>query len=483
MTFTEPAFWLLVFVAYALWLNLRRNYRARLVGLLLCSLIFYGAHRWQLLPLLLTYCLVDWYVARWIERSRRPRLVLWLGVAFNVGVLAYFKYTPLLQNTAASLGLVSHRAVTEWEIPFGISFYAFTGIAYLVDVYRQVLPAECHLLRYSLSAVFFPHLVAGPILRPQEFLTQLAPQSLPKSRPLSMEAALLIARGLFKKLVLADRIALAIDPFLAHVNDASTQGVWSLPYIYLYAFQIYFDFSGYTDIARGLGLAFGFRWPENFNRPYLATSIQEFWARWHMTLSRFLKDYLYIPLGGNRRGAARTNINLLATMLLGGLWHGAAWSFMIWGGLHGIFLIIHRRWLRSPLRAHLPRMGWRGQAIRLASIALTFHAVCLAWCFFRLTDWSASLSCIEHVWAFSLNRAFAGGACDASLWLLLAAYALAAWIAVRLPRLLWTLDLSPRLAAMPLSRGFVWGFSLALMMLALLLSPGGERPAFIYFQF
>ena len=133
--------------------------------------------------------------------------------------------------------------------------------------------------------------------------------------------------------------------------DPSTQGVWSLPYIYLYAFQIYFDFSGYTDIARGLGLAFGFRWPENFDRPYLATSIQEFWARWHMTLSRFLKDYLYIPLGGNRRGTLRTHINLLATMLLGGLWHGAAWSFMIWGGLHGIFLIIHRLWSRLPLRA------------------------------------------------------------------------------------------------------------------------------------
>jgi len=483
MTFTEPAFWLLAILAYILWLNFRRHYRARLTGLLLCSLVFYGAHRWQLLPLLLTYCLVDWYAARWIERSRRPRLVLWLGIAFNLGVLGYFKYTALFQNTAACLGLAAHRAAMDWEIPFGISFYAFTGIAYLVDVYRQVVPAERQLLRYSLSAVFFPHLVAGPILRPQEFLTQLAPEALPEPRSLSMEAALLIARGLFKKLVLADRIALAIDPFLAHVTDASTQGVWSLPYIYLYAFQIYFDFSGYTDIARGLGLAFGFRWPENFDRPYLATSIQEFWARWHMTLSRFLKDYLYIPLGGNRKGVVRTNINLMATMLLGGLWHGAAWSFMIWGGLHGVFLIVHRLWSRSSLCARLPATGWRGQAVRMASIALTFNAVCLAWCFFRLTDWSASLACIQHVWAFSLERALAGGARDVSLWLLLASYALATWIAARLPRWLWTLDWTPRQAALPVSRGFVWGFSVGLMILALLLSPGGERPAFIYFQF
>jgi alginate O-acetyltransferase complex protein AlgI len=483
MTFTEPAFWLLAGVAYILWLNLQTHYQARLSGLLLCSLIFYGAHRWQLLPLLLAYCLIDWYVARWIAQSRRPRLVLWLGIGFNLGVLAYFKYTPLFQDTAVALGLASYRARADWEIPFGISFYAFTGIAYLVDVYRRVVPAERQLGRYSLSAVFFPHLVAGPILRPQEFLTQLAPESLPEPRPLSMEAALLIARGLFKKLVLADRIALAIDPFLAHVTDASTQGVWSLPYIYLYAFQIYFDFSGYTDIARGLGLAFGFRWPENFDRPYLATSIQEFWARWHMTLSRFLKDYLYIPLGGNRRGAFRTNVNLLLTMLLGGLWHGAAWSFMIWGGLHGTFLIIHRLWSKSSLGGQLPVTGWRGRAIRAASIVLTFHAVCLAWCFFRLTDWSASLACIQRVWAFSPDRALAGGACDASLWLLLASYALAAWIAARVPRWFWTLDWAPRLAALPLTRGFLWGFSLALMMLALLLSPGGERPAFIYFQF
>jgi D-alanyl-lipoteichoic acid acyltransferase DltB (MBOAT superfamily) len=483
MTFTEPSFWLLAIVAYVLWLTLQRDYRVRLGAILLCSLVFYGAHRWQLLPLLLAYCLVDWSVARWMERSRRPRPVLWLGIAFNLGVLAYFKYMPLFQNTAASLGLVFHRASADWDIPFGISFYAFTGIAYLVDVYRHVVPAERQLLRYSLSAVFFPHLVAGPILRPQEFLTQLTPESLPEPRAPSMEATFLIARGLFKKLVLADRIALAIDPFLAHVADASTQGVWSLPYIYLYAFQIYFDFSGYTDIARGLGLAFGFRWPENFDRPYLATCIQEFWARWHMTLSRFLKDYLYIPLGGNRRGTLRTNFNLLVTMLLGGLWHGAAWSFMIWGGLHGIFLVIHRLWSRSSLRARLPVAGASGQVVRMASIALTFNAVCLCWCFFRLTDWSASLACIRHVWEFSSDRMLAGGACDASLWLLLASYALAAWFAGRLPRWFWTLDLAPRLTALPVSRGFIWGFSVALVILALLLSPGGDRPAFIYFQF
>ena len=183
----------------------------------------------------------------------------------------------------------------------GISFYSFTGIAYMVDIYRRARPAEPSLWRYSLFTSFFPQLVAGPILRAEEFLPQLKPDELPQRPEMPTEALALIARGYFKKLVLADSIALAIDPFFVDVMNPATLGVWSLPYLYLYAAQIYFDFSGYTDIARGLGLAFGFRWPENFSAPYLAASIRDFWRRWHMTLSRFMRDYLYIPLGGKPR--------------------------------------------------------------------------------------------------------------------------------------------------------------------------------------
>ena len=181
------------------------------------------------------------------------------------------------------------------------------------------------------------------------------------TRPLEpAEGAFLIARGFFKKLVLADSIAVAIDPFFANVSDPSTAGVWALPYIYLYALQIYFDFSGYTDIARGLGLWFGFRWPENFNWPYLATSVQDFWRRWHMTLSRFLRDYLYIPLGGSRGGPLRVAAALMVTMLLGGLWHGASWSFMLWGGLHGA--VPHHQSVVGHDRAARPSRGTHRRA-------------------------------------------------------------------------------------------------------------------------
>jgi alginate O-acetyltransferase complex protein AlgI len=227
------------------------------------------------------------------------------------------------------------------------------------------IAAETNLWRYALFTSFFPHLVAGPILRPKEFLAHLQPKLMP-TRPLApAEATFLIARGFFKKLVLADSLAVAIDPFFANITHPSTAGVWSLPYIYLYALQIYFDFSGYTDIARGLGLWFGFRWPENFNWPYLATSVQDFWRRWHMTLSRFLRDYLYIPLGGSRGEPLHTAAALMITMLLGGLWHGPSWSFMLWGGLHGCFLIVNRIWSSSTLCQRLellrgpPALAWR----------------------------------------------------------------------------------------------------------------------------
>jgi alginate O-acetyltransferase complex protein AlgI len=490
MTFTETPFWSLTAVVFGLWLLCRRSYRATLGLLLAGSMVFYGYHHWPLLFLLLAYCLVDWGAGLWIARSGRPRLPLTLGVAFNLTVLAYWKYTPLLLRTAARLALALDLPSPpappgDWLIPFGISFYAFTGIAYLVDVYRRCTPAEPSFLRYTLSAMFFPHLVAGPILRPSEFLEKLRPAVLPDRPEAPLEAVQLLARGFFKKLVIADRIALAIDPFFVHVADGSTAGVWSLPYVYLYALQIYFDFSGYTDIARGLGLLFGFRWPDNFNLPYLAGSVKEFWARWHITLSRFLRDYLYLPLGGNRHGRWRTYRNLMVTMLLGGLWHGASWSFMLWGGLHGLYLVLHRLWSDCPVAARLGRRtGVAGGLWRLACVVLTFHSVCLAWCFFRLSVASESLSCVRKWFVFDADKLLAGGAGGLSLWLLLAVYGAMVWVAHHAGKVLPALaELEVRLVRGPLARGFRWGFAVMLLVLALLLSPGGEKPPFIYFQF
>ena len=342
MSFEQRPFLILFLVVFVGWWIVRHRERAAVTLLLSASLLFYAYNHWFLLPILLAYSAVNWFVARRLEPNPRPRLWVSLGVAFNLLVLCYYKYTPLLIQTVADLfpgfvPTVSANAFEKWSIPYGISFYAFTGIAYMVDVYRKTTPAEPSFWRYTLSAAFFPHLVAGPILRPNEFLDKVRPGQLPTEPDSPGEAAWLIARGFFKKLVVADRIGVAIDPFFAHINDPTTAGVWSLPYVWLYALQIFFDFSAYTDMARGFGLLFGYRWPENFDRPYLAASITDFWRRWHMTLSRFLRDYLYIPLGGNRKGPFRTHMNLMLTMLLGGLWHGASWAFLVWGGLHARF--------------------------------------------------------------------------------------------------------------------------------------------------
>ncbi|HEY1186094.1 MAG TPA: MBOAT family O-acyltransferase, partial [Gemmata sp.] len=363
MSFEQKPFLILFAVVFVWWRLIRTRERSVVALLLSASLVFYAYNHWFLLPILLAYCVVNWFVGRQLEHAPRPRFWVAAGVSFNLLGLCYYKYAPLLVQTAADLfpGVAPHlapAAFEKWSIPYGISFYAFTGIAYMVDVRRRTTPAEPSFWRYALSACFFPHLVAGPILRPHEFLDRVRPGQLPTDPDAPGEAVWLVARGFFKKLVVADRIGVTVDPFFAHVNDPTTAGVWALPYVWLYALQIYFDFSAYTDMARGFGLLFGYRWPENFDRPYLAANVTEFWRRWHMTLSRFLRDYVYIPLGGNRRGALRTNLNLMLTMLLGGLWHGANWSFLVWGGLHGAFLILHRVWSgTAPARWLSARAG------------------------------------------------------------------------------------------------------------------------------
>ena len=489
MNFVDVHFAYFLAAVLVLWFLTRGRYALRLAVLLLASLFFYGYGRWWWLAIILTYCLVDWGTGRWLERTRHRQAVLALGVGFNVAVLCFWKYTPLVLSTLANTVGWPATSFTlslgeRWVIPMGISFYAFTGIAYMVDVYRGTVPAEQSFWRYSLFTTFFPHLVAGPILRAKEFLWHLQPDSLPDHPRASWEGTFLIARGYMKKTVIADNIAAAIDPFFVHVADPSTAGVWSLPYVYLYALQIYFDFSGYTDIARGLGLLFGFRWPENFNWPYLATSIQEFWRRWHMTLSRFLRDYLYIPLGGNRHGPLRAALALMITMLLGGLWHGASWSFMLWGGLHGLFLVANRLWGATGLHRRLaalagaPKLLW--DAVR---IFLTFHAACFAWCFFRLTTLSDSLACVRKWVFFDADKMLVGGAADGALWILLAAYGLATLAAVVFTRGASLAEVEARFADRPFARGVKWGTAAGFLLLAAALHASSESAPFIYFQF
>jgi D-alanyl-lipoteichoic acid acyltransferase DltB (MBOAT superfamily) len=496
MNFTDKTFVPFIAIVYSLWLLCRGRYRLTVAMLVAASLVFYGHNHWWLIFLILSYCLVDWIFGLWIGISRRPGWVLAGGITFNLGVLAYWKYTPMLMRSIVELLTTLDISTTlqaphDWLLPWGISFYTFTGIAYLVDVYRRETPAERNLLRFCLYKTFFPQLVAGPILRPQNFLVHLQPNTLPRAPLAPLEAALLLGCGYFKKMVLADRIALSIDPFFTHVTDSSTAGVWAVPYVYLYALQIYFDFSAYTDIARGFGLLFGFRWPENFNLPYLATSVADFWKRWHMSLSMFLRDYLYISLGGNRGGRWRTCFNLMLTMLLGGLWHGASWSFVLWGGLHGSFLVLHRLWSGTRLGRRLAALsGPAGMAYRLCAVVVTFHLVCLAWCFFRLTDLQASVECVRKWLLFDADKILVGNAADPSLLVLLACYGVFVLLA-RMTRPYLLASGTTGAAGMatepapehPLRRGFAWGFGVAMLILALLLSPGGGTPAFIYFQF
>ncbi len=492
MTFVEAEFAAFLAIAILLWWATRRSYPWRLGTMLGMSLIFYGYHHRWFVPMIIAYCVVDWGVALLVERSASParkKLFLTLGVGLNLTALSFWKYTPLLAATLAeTAGWPSINAAKDlqegWIAPMGISFYAFMGISYMVDVYRGTIAAERNFWRYALFSSFFPHLVAGPILRAKEFLWHLGPEAMMNRPVIAWEGTFLIARGLFKKLVLADSIATTIDPFFVHVGDASTAGVWSLPYIYLYGLQIYFDFSGYTDIGRGLGLWFGFRWPENFNWPYLATSVQDFWRRWHMTLSRFLRDYLYIPLGGNRYGLGRSILATMITMLLGGLWHGASWSFLVWGGLHGLFLVIHRLWTMTPAHVALAKSTGPIRVLWVtAAVILTFNTVCLTWCFFRLTNFWESIACLQKAFVFEAAKMFVGGSGDIALWIMLAGYALAAAAAYVITRGATLATVSAALASRQFLRGAAWGGAVSLILAALALAQKGNNVPFIYFQF
>jgi len=489
MTFVEGRFVGFMALFCLLWWATRGHYRSRLGVMLAMSLVFYGYHHKWFVPIILAYCLVDWGVALLIERGFHRKRMLLLGIGLNLTALSVWKYAPLVTETLSTMAGWPAREVAlgmqeSWIAPMGISFYAFIGISYMVDVYRGEIPAERNFWRYALFASFFPHLVAGPILRAKEFLSHLGPGELPTRSTSSLEATFLIGRGLFKKLVLADTIALTIDPFFAEIASPATVGVWSLPYVYLYAFQIYFDFSGYTDMGRGLGLWFGFRWPENFNWPYLATSVQDFWRRWHMTLSRFLRDYLFIPLGGSRNGLVRAIFTTMVTMLLGGLWHGASWSFMVWGGLHGLFLVVHRLWGQTSVSKQLAQAtGALRWLWTTAAVLITFHAICVTWCFFRLTKLSESLECLHKAVAFDPAKMFVGGSDDVSVWLILLAYGTvicsgtAAGWGSSLPAL------TQQLAQRPFLQGVAWGGSVSLILAAAALAHKGKSVPFIYFQF
>jgi D-alanyl-lipoteichoic acid acyltransferase DltB (MBOAT superfamily) len=406
---------------------------------LAASFFFYGYADVRFTLLLVTVTLVNQAAALAVHRWQDSRFVV-AAVVADLGLLGWFKYYGFFALSVDSaldrVGLGAPLPLLQVALPVGISFYTFQAISYVVDVHRRELrPART--VDFAVYQAFFPHLVAGPIVRASEFLPQLATPRDPRRVP-TARAFFLLSGGLIKKIVIADLIATRlVDPVFA-VPGAHSQ-LEILAAIYGYAVQIYCDFSAYSDMAIGLALLLGFRFPDNFDRPYSAASLQEFWRRWHMTLSRWLRDYLYVGLGGNRGGRRRTYRNLLLTMLLGGLWHGAAWTFVVWGGIHGAGLAIERALRdrgqdrREPTSAPVRASGWapdrsdrsdpparaapgrggtavldaprttpaRASAPAHAPAVLgwlvTFHVVCLAWVFFRAPDLSTAFTLLGRL--------------------------------------------------------------------------------------
>ena len=354
----------------------RHSPRAGILVLLGASLFFYGAWRPVYLILFLASVGLNFSLGLLMADPHRRRRVGVIGVTINLAALCYFKYANfLLDNVSALTG--TPLPFANIVLPLGISFFTFQQIAYLVDVMRGA-KVERDIVSYTLFVSFFPHLIAGPLVHHAEMIPQFKRGASSRSAVLAARGFAIFAAGLFKKVVIADNLAQFATPVFAHLDGGGgVTASWAWLATLSYTLQIYFDFSGYSDMAIGLALMFGIRLPVNFRSPYKSLSIIEFWRRWHITLSRFLRDYLYIPLGGNRLGEARRYLNLLVTMLLGGLWHGAGWNFLIWGGLHGIYLGINHLW-RGAVGVGNPR-----GSMRFVSWAVTFAAVVLAWVFFR----------------------------------------------------------------------------------------------------
>ncbi len=464
MNFNSPSFLIFLPTVVAIYLLIHRRARSRDLFLLAASYYFYMSWNWKYAGLIAFSTLIDYFVGLRLHREDRPgarRLLLIVSLVANLGMLAVFKYfnffMEVWEETTRLFGFEVASRHLNVLLPVGISFYTFQTMSYTIDLYRRKIPCEKDFIKFAVFVSFFPQLVAGPIVRASEFLPQL--HRPPRIRREEFNSGMtLVFQGLFKKIVLADLLAaLAVDDVFANPGAFSS---WDLYFALAgYAFQIYNDFSGYSDIAIGAARMLGFGLPQNFNRPYMALGIREFWTRWHISLSTWLRDYLYIPLGGNRRGERRTYANLLITMLLGGLWHGAAINFVIWGFYHGVLLLAAHA---MGGRLLLTKSPW---VQRLAC----FHLVLFGWLFFRVdslaTFWAYSTGLAELSFSRVLSPVF------------YVVLSVAAILHISPTR--WVEQLRTRLGAAPdLVQGGVYA-SLLLLYWGCTLG----TPAFIYFQF
>jgi D-alanyl-lipoteichoic acid acyltransferase DltB (MBOAT superfamily) len=470
MIFNSLVFWVFFAAVYGLYRAL--PHRGQNVLLLVSSYFFYGWWDWRFLSLIFISTVVDYWAGLAMERAgeneRRRRIALWVSVATNLGILAFFKYFNFFADSLAGLlqvvGVDTPVRHLNIILPVGISFYTFQTMSYTLDIYRRQLKPTRSFLDFAAFVSFFPQLVAGPIERAAKLLPQIEqPRTIRRG---DMESgAWLVVWGLFKKCVVADNLAVLVDGVF---GAETATGAAALLALYAFAFQIYCDFSGYSDIARGLARWMGIELMLNFNNPYFAVNPKEFWARWHISLSSWLRDYLYISLGGNRRGRGRRYANLALTMLLGGLWHGAAWTFVVWGAFHGLLLVVYHAWASR----FAPKGGAdSGRWVWLRRILL-FHLVCLGWLFFRAESLGQAGALLQQIFtAFEWN----GQAVNmlAALIVLCLPLWLVQGLQVRTGRLDAPMELSlvPRAALLAV---------MILMFLALGHTGGG---AFIYFQF
>ena len=424
MLFTRLYFWIFFTILLAIYSILYKKKALRNAYLFVMSLFFYYKSGGYFFTLLIFSTIADYTLGQLIyhsEKISKKKLYLATSILINLGVLSYFKYSYFfidMVNRIFNTDFEVVNLLAQWTneiagssfnvstiiLPVGISFYTFQTISYTFDIYRNKVKPVNNIIDFGFYVSFFPQLVAGPIVRAAEFVPQLYQKFKLSSREFG-HALFLIINGLLKKMLISDYISIN---FVDRIFESplSYSGFENAMAVYGYSLQIYCDFSGYTDIAIGVALLLGFRLPINFNSPYKAINVTDFWHRWHISLSSWLRDYLYIPLGGNKKGALRKNINILITMLLGGLWHGAHLRFIIWGGIHGLALVIHKLWtqLMRYINPNYKQLHTRSRLGNFISIFFTFHVVTFAWIFFRAQNMHKAKQMISKIFSgFNFN--------------------------------------------------------------------------------
>ena len=389
--FTNYSFLLVLGIFFMLYSLFRTDSKWREVFVIIFSLFFYYKSSGPFLLIFITMIIADYQIAKAIEvivNEKARKLLLVVSILFSLSFLMYFKYAGFFLKTMNDIFSSGFR-LEKLFLPIGISFYTFQSISYIVDVYHRKISSTRNFIDYAFYMTFFPHLVAGPIVRARDFIPQI-------NNPLQVDSLIMktalfrILIGLSKKVLIADYIARYVD--MVHSSPEAYSGIENLLAVYGYTCQIYFDFSGYSDIAIGIALLMGYELKENFNNPYRANSITDFWRRWHISLSSWLRDYIYIPLGGSRRGLYRTYLILMVTMTIGGLWHGASWNFVVWGVGHGVALIIHKLLFKSNSNS-ASESKW----INLFGVFITFHFVAFMWVFFRAIDFKDSFTMLHQI--------------------------------------------------------------------------------------